>query len=182
MQSDDFLKVLGDRFDQHPDRHPKIFWIQVSNYLKNHPEIVKSLLAMEETGGEPDIIQLTSDSVPFFADMSPESPKMRRSVCYDREARLARKKNAPETSAQEWADFIGAELMNPEIYRQIQSLEPLDQRSSSWLQTPESIREKGGALFGDYRYGESFIYHNGAESYYSSRGCRVVIFLKDWLK
>lgn len=180
MNTEELLDILSERFDQYPDRHPKIFWIQVKNYLKNHPDIVATLIQMEETGGEPDIIQLSPEVPPFFADMSAETPVERRGVCYDEEARISRKKNPPVNSAQEIAEQMQARLMDEDTYRNLQNLEPLDQKTSSWLETPTTIREKGGAIFGDQRYGQAFIYHNGADSYFSTRGFRLILDLIDW--
>lgn len=137
------------------------------------PDKLISLLKMENTGGEPDVVGWNAKTgVYLFYDCSPESPKGRRSLCYDQAALLTRKLNRPTGSAQEMAAAIGIELLTEEQYRTLQQLGPFDTKTSSWLQTPQAIRKLGGALFGDRRYNHVFVYHNGAESYYAARGFR----------
>lgn len=170
------LNVLHARFAAHPERHPGLTWEQVQARLKAHPERLPSLEAMERTGGEPDVVGIDAETGTLtFADCAAESPAGRRNLCYDREARLSRKKNAPETSAQELAAAMGIELLTADAYRALQQLGDFDARSSSWLQTPPEIRALGGALFGDRRYNTVFVYHNGAESYYGVRGFRGMV-------
>lgn len=173
----DLLKILEDRFNKNPHRHEGISWDEVKNYFDSNKDALEKIKLMEESGGEPDLIHLSENNETFYANMSMESPKNRRSICYDKEARLNRKKNPPETSAEELADEIGVKIINKETYLEIQKLEDIDLKTSTWLETPTSIREKGGAIFGDKRYGETFIYHNGADSYYGSRGVRFILDL-----
>lgn len=157
-------------------RHDGIEWEKVRARLEEDADKLWSLNEMEKSGGEPDVIdQDRSTREYLFFDCSPESPKGRRSVCYDGPAREARKKHKPETSAVEMAAAMGTVLLNEEQYRRLQQLGPVDQKTSSWLETPPDIRELGGAIFGDYRFGTVFIYHNGAESYYGARGFRCVL-------
>ena len=172
-QSDLLLGVLKTRFEQHPHRHPGLKWADVAERLLAQPHKLASLLEMENTGGEPDVVGYDAKTGVFlFFDCSPESPKGRRSLCYDRAALEARKNNKPAGSALEMAAAMGLELLTEEQYRALQQLEPFDTKTSSWLQTPEAIRKLGGALFGDRRYNHVFVYHNGAESYYAARGFR----------
>lgn len=158
---------LQERFCAHPGHHPSLCWDEVERLLS--PEKTAAVSWMEETGGEPEAV--VWKGVPIVAELSPESP-LRRSVCYDREARLKRKKNAPSASAWELADAHGVLLADEELYGFLQTLGPLDQKTSSWIATPEEIRSQGGALFGSSKYGRTFIYHNGADSYYAARGFR----------
>lgn len=154
-------------------RHTHIAWEQVKERLEAHPEKTRSLHQMEETGGEPDVMGWDDATGEFiFYDCSAESPKGRRSVCYDRVGWESRKKHPPKDNALDMAAAIGIELLNEEQYRYLQQFGPFDARTSSWIITPRDIREKGGALFGDFRYGHTFIYHNGAQSYYATRGFR----------
>lgn len=169
----EFFDVLQKRFDKNTHRHPDVSWQDVQERLETNPEKTRTLQEMENTGGEPDVLGTVISSGKFmFCDFSAESPKGRRSVCYDKNALASRKKYKPETSALEMAESIGIELLTEEQYRELQKIEKVDQKTSSWIQTPSSIREKGGALFCDRRYGEVFVYHNGAGSYYSTRGFR----------
>lgn len=167
------LQTLQTRFEQHPERHPSLSWEVVEARLKAHPKALKVLEAMENTGGEPDVIahdrktgQLT------FCDCSEESPEGRRSLCFDREALDARKEAKPRGNAVEEAAAIGVELLDEDQYRALQRLGEFDLKTSSWVKTPAPIRDLGGALFCDRRYGQVFVYHNGAQSYYAARGFR----------
>jgi len=172
-QMEELLKVLRARFDKNMDRHIGIDWADVQAKLESSPEKCWSLQQMEETGGEPDVVgydEITGEYL--FYDCSAESPKGRRSLCYDRKALDARKQHKPENSAIDVAAEIGIELLTEEQYRHLQSLGKFDAKTSSWLITPPAIRELGGAIFGDFRYGQVFVYHNGADSYYGARGFR----------
>lgn len=175
-QREELLATLEARFEANMRRHEGIRWEKVRARLEADPDKLWSLSEMERTGGEPDVIGRDRSTGEYlFCDCSPESPEGRRSVCYDREALEARKKHKPEASAVEMATAMGAVLLTEEQYRGLQELGPFDTRTSSWLQTPRDIRRLGGAIFGDYRYGTVFIYHNGAESYYAARGFRCVL-------
>ena len=172
-QCDALLEALKTRFEKNPARHAGIDWATVETRLKAHPEKLWSLNEMERSGGEPDVIgreKKTGEII--FADCSPESPKGRVSVCYDREALESRKEFKPKTSAIEMAAAMGTELLTEEEYFELQKLGSFDTKSSSWVKTPAEVRKLGGALFGDRRFGRVFIYHNGAQSYYSARGFR----------
>ena len=172
-QQEQLLHTLQARFETNMDRHPKLAWANVQAKLEQHTEKLWSLYEMERTGGEPDVVAYDAAADAYiFYDCVAESPKGRRSVCYDREALEARKKHKPETSALDLAQAMGIELLTEEQYRKLQALAPVDTKTSSWIQTPSEIRKLGGALFGDYRYGHVFIYHNGADSYYAARGFR----------
>jgi hypothetical protein len=167
------LETLKDRFDAHRERHAGIEWNAVQKRLESKSEKLPSLAAMEESGGEPDVIGMdakTGECV--FVDCSAQSPKGRRSVCYDREALDARKEHKPKNSAVEMAAAMGATLLTEEEYRRLQTLGEFDTTTSTWVQTPTKIRKLGGALFCDRRYDTVFVYHNGAESYYAARGFR----------
>ena len=155
------------------DRHTGIDWGKVQSRLENNPEKMWVLDEMESTGGEPDVVAYdTSTGEYIFYDCSAESPKGRRSVCYDDEALAARKEHKPENSAIAMAADMGIELLSEEEYRELQKLGKFDTKTSSWVKTPSNIRELGGALFCDRRYNHVFLYHNGAESYYAARGFR----------
>jgi hypothetical protein len=172
-QRDALLKTLKTRFEKNMHRHQGLDWAKVQTKLEAEPDKLWSLGKMASTGGEPDVVgrdQKTSEYV--FVDCSAESPAGRRSLCYDGEALEARKKHKPEGSAVDVATTIGAALLTEAQYRSLQALGEVDTKTSSWLQTPPDIRELGGAIFGDFRYGTVFIYHNGAESYYAARGFR----------
>lgn len=172
-QREEFLETLRIRFEENTTRHEGTRWPDVQKKLVSQPVKLWSLGEMERTGGEPDVVghdEETNEVV--FVDCAKESPEGRRSLCYDREALEARKKHKPEGSAVEMAESMGAELLTEEQYRRLQELGEFDTKTSSWLRTPYDIRELGGAIFGDYRYGTVFIYHNGAQSYYASRGFR----------
>lgn len=167
------LATLKARFEKHQARHRGIEWSAVLKRLEARPEKLWSLAEMERTAGEPDVIGRDEKSGELvFCDCAPESPTGRRSVCYDREALDARKENKPKTSALELAAAIGIELLDEAAYRHLQTLGAFDAKTSSWVSTPASIRALGGALFCDFRFGQVFTYHNGAESYYAARGFR----------
>lgn len=172
----ELLKSLKARFEKNMDRHKELDWATVQAKLEAHPEKLLSLSEMEVTGGEPDVVGQDKKTSEFiFMDCAAESPKERRSVCYDRAGWESRKEHKPKNTAQDMASEIGVELLTEEEYRDLQKLGPFDQKTSSWLKTPEKIRTLGGAIFGDYRFGTVFVYHNGAESYYASRGYRGVL-------
>lgn len=170
------LGILETRFEQHKNRHKGLAWAKVLVRLAERPEALWSLSEMERTGGEPDVVGFDRKSGEFlFVDCSPESPRGRRSVCFDREALESRKENKPADSARGMAAAMGIELLSEEQYRHLQTLGEFDLATSSWIQTPPAIRALGGALFGDRRYDAVFIYHNGAQSYYAARGFRGVL-------
>lgn len=170
------IATLQARFEANPARHKGITWAKVQARLDAHPAKLKSLEQMEATGGEPDVIGLDKKTgAIMFCDCSADSPKGRRSCCYDREARVKRKEFPPKTSAQEIAAAIGGEILTESQYRELQQLGEFDTGTSSWLQAPAGIRKLGGAIFGDRRFNTVFIYHNGADSYYGSRGVRVLL-------
>lgn len=167
------MATLADRFDQHPGRHKGIAWSAVLERLDANPGALDTLLAMERTGGEPDVIGRDKASKRVtFCDCSAESPRDRRSLCYDRAALDARKQNKPRGSAVEMAASLGVELLTEAQYRALQALGEFDLKTSSWVRTPQGVRALGGALFCDRRFGLVFVYHNGAESYYAARGFR----------
>lgn len=175
-QKKSILAILENHFEQHMHRHKELAWTSVLEKLEGDDEKLWSLNEMESTGGEPDVIGFDREENKYlFCDCSAESPKGRRSVCYDREALEARKKYKPETTAVDMAQAMGVELLTEEQYLTLQQLEKIDTKTSSWIQTPADIRKRGGALFGDHRYGRTFIYHNGAESYYAARGFRSIL-------
>lgn len=172
-QREELLEVLKARFEKNMNRHEGLEWAEVQAKLEANPEKLWSLNEMEVTGGEPDVVGQDEEKGEYiFCDCSAESPKGRRSVCYDREALESRKKNKPENNAMDMAAAMGIELLTEEQYRALQKLENFDKKTSSWVQTPSVIRELGGAIFCDYRYGHVFVYHNGADSYYAARGFR----------
>ena len=168
------LMSLKLRFEKNTNRHPDITWEDVEKRLINNSPKLWSLNEMERTGGEPDVIGIGSESGSFiFCDCSSESPAGRRSLCYDQKALEARKANKPNGSALELASAMGIEVLSEEAYKQLQQIVgSFDTKTSSWILTPSPIRELGGALFCDHRFGHVFVYHNGAESYYSARGFR----------
>ncbi len=172
----DLLQTLKSRFDKHPIRHPGIAWDAVAARLEVHPAALTALAAMESSGGEPDVIGLDTASGQYvFCDCAAESPAGRRSLCFDAEALRARKENKPDGSAVDVAASMGIELPTEEQYRQLQQLGEFDLKTSSWIATPDDVRARGGALFGDRRYGRVFVYHNGAQSYYAARGFRGLL-------
>lgn len=172
-QQTELLSVLEDRFENHLKRHPELVWEKVKARLEGQAEKLWSLHEMERTGGEPDVVGHDSKSGEYlFFDCSPESPKGRFSVCYDREGLESRKEHKPKNNAMDMAADMGIELLTEEQYRELQKLGDFDTKTSSWVKTPAGIRKLGGALFGDRRFGHVFIYHNGAQSYYSGRGFR----------
>lgn len=175
-QSKSLLKTLEERFEKNMKRHKGIDWKKVQAKLEANPEKLWSLNEMEKTGGEPDVVGFDKKSGEYiFNDCSPETPKERRSLCYDREALNSRKEHKPAGSAVGMAAEMGIELLTEAEYFELQKLGNFDSKTSSWLETPPKIRELGGAIFGDYRFGRVFIYHNGAESYYGVRGFRGVL-------
>jgi hypothetical protein len=170
---DDTLVLLKARFEKNPARHKGIAWDKVQSKLEGSPKKLRSLSAMEKTGGEPDVVGYDKNKNEFiFFDCSAESPAGRRSLCYDHEALEARKENKPADSALNMAEEMGVEILTEEQYRQLQKFGKFDQKTSSWVKTPDDIRKLGGAVFCDRRYNTVFLYHNGAESYYAARGFR----------
>ncbi|TGK78678.1 DUF4256 domain-containing protein [Leptospira montravelensis] len=172
-QSVELLKELKIRFDKNKNRHKDLDWLEIQKKLEANPEKVWSLSEMERTGGEPDVVgydQKTNEYI--FFDCSIESPKDRRSFCYDHKALKERKENKPKNSAIGMANEMGINLLTESQYKELQTLGNFDTKTSSWILTPSNIRNLGGALFGDLRYDTVFIYHNGAESYYAARGFR----------
>ena len=165
------MDLLKQRFEEHMNRHPNLTWEDVEQRLT--AQIRKVIANMEATGGEPDVV-VFKDKI-AYVEWCKESPKERRSLCFDEEARRKRKKNPPKSSVQEEAESIGIQLLSIQDYQDLQSLEEYDLKTSSWVATPDSIREKGGAVFMEKRYGTVFLYHNGADSYYASRGFRGYI-------
>lgn len=173
---EELLSILKERFEKNMDRHKNLQWSKVEERLKNNSEKLWSLNEMERTGGEPDVFKFDKKTGEFiFYDFSPESPKGRRSVCYDPEALESRKKHKPKDSAIAMATAMGAEILTEEEYRELQELGEFDTKTSSWVKTPSNIRELGGAVFCDRRYNHVFLYHNGAESYYGARGFRGLL-------
>lgn len=176
QEREELLKTFETRFSKNMNRHPGITWEEVLQRLESKPEKLWSLGEMESTGGEPDVVGKDEKSGEFiFYDCSGESPKGRRSTCYDREGLESRKEHKPLNNAIDMATSMGVELLTEEQYRNLQKLGNFDSKTSSWLKTPPEIRKLGGAIFGDYRYETVFIYHNGAQSYYSARGFRGVL-------
>lgn len=172
----ELLISLKARFEKNMERHEGLDWSKVEAKLKVVPSKLWSLEQMEATGGEPDVVGLDKTTGEYiFYDCSAESPKGRRSICFDHQALEARKENKPENSATEMAADMGIVLLNEEQYRELQQLGQFDTKTSSWIQTPSEIRKRGGALFCDRRYDHVFTYHNGAESYYAARGFRGVL-------
>lgn len=170
------VDLLKTRFEQNMRRHPGLNWEKIRTRLEARPQKLRALSEMERTDGEPDVIGHDPKTGEYlFADCSAQSPEARASLCYDREALDARKKFPPKGCATELAEGIGIELLNEEQYHELQKLGEFDTKSSSWLKTPPEIRKLGGAIFGDRRFGRVFIYHNGADSYYSGRGFRGML-------
>lgn len=172
-QREDLFKVLKARFEKNINRHEGLEWDNIQAKLEVNTEKLWSLNEMERTGGEPDVVGYDQEKDEYlFYDCSAESPKGRRSVCYDRAALESRKNHKPENSVIDMATAMGIELLTEEQYRELQKLGKFDLKTSSWVQTPENIRKLGGALFCDCRFDHVFVYHNGAESYYAARGFR----------
>jgi hypothetical protein len=172
-EREELLKTLQARFDNNMPRHAGLAWAAVRAKLETRAEKLWALHEMERTGGEPDVAAYDEKTGEYvFYDCSPESPAGRRNLCYDRAALEARKEFKPQDTALDMAGEMGVEILGEEQYRALQELGKFDTKTSSWLKTPDSIRELGGALFGDRRYGQVFVYHNGAGSYYASRGFR----------
>ncbi|HKO98963.1 MAG TPA: DUF4256 domain-containing protein [Pyrinomonadaceae bacterium] len=170
---DELLSTLKARFDKNINRHKGLEWAKIQSKLEAKPEKLWSLKEMERTGGEPDVVGHDKKTGEYiFYDCSAESPKGRRSVCYDREALELRKEHKPGNSAMGLADDMGIEILTEQQYRDLQKLGEFDAKTSSWLKTPADIRKLGGAIFGDFRYGHVFVSHNGAESYYAARAFR----------
>lgn len=173
QQREELLATLKTRFEKNMNRHKGLEWTKVQAKLEANPEKLWSLNEMERTGGEPDVVGFDKKTGEYaFYDCSAESPKDRRSLCYDREALDARKENKPKNSAVDMARAMGVELLTEEQYRELQKLGNFDLKTSSWVKTPSDIRKLGGALFCDRRYNQAFLYHNGADSYYAARGFR----------
>jgi len=172
----ELLNILKTRFEKNMHRHKGLEWAAIQARLEAHPKKLRSLDEMEGTGGEPDVVGYDKKTGEYiFYDCSPESPKDRRSVCYDGEALASRKEHKPANSAVDMATEMGIEILTEEQYRELQQLGKFDLKTSSWVQTPAAIRKLGGALFCDRRYDHVFVYHNGAESYYAARGFRGVL-------
>jgi hypothetical protein len=172
-QRGDLLVILKARFEKHMNRHRGVEWVKVQARLEAHADKLWSLSEMESSGGEPDVVELDKNTGEYlFYDCSAESPKGRRSICYDREGLESRKEHKPENTAVDMAAAMGIELLTEAQYRELQKLEDFDTKTSSWVKTPPDIRKLGGALFCDRRYDHVFTYHNGAESYYGVRGFR----------
>jgi hypothetical protein len=176
QQREELLRALKARFEKNMNRHKGLEWAKVHARLEANIEKLWSLHEMERTGGEPDVVghdRKTGEYI--FYDSSAESPKGRRSLCYDREALESRKEHKPENNAMDMAAAMGVELLAEEQYRELQKVGDFDTKTSSWVKTPSDIRKLGGALFCDRRYGNVFVYHNGAESYYAARGFRGLL-------
>jgi hypothetical protein len=172
-QQNELIEILKGRFEKNMNRHKGLQWADLQAKLESNPEKLWSLNEMEMTGGEPDVVSYDKKAGEYiFYDCSPESPKGRRSICYDHEALESRKEHKPENSAVQMAADMGIELLSEEQYRQLQQLGKFDLKTSSWVATHAEVRKLGGALFCDRRYDTVFLYHNGAESYYAARGFR----------
>jgi hypothetical protein len=172
-QGEELLVTLKARFEKNMNRHKGLEWAKIQARLQADPEKLRSLHEMETTGGEPDVVGQDKKTGEYiFYDCSAESPKDRRSLCFDREALESRKENKPAGSAIDMATAMGIDLLTEEQYRDLQKLGPFDTKTSSWVKTPSNIRKLGGALFCDRRYDTVFLYHNGAESYYAARAFR----------
>jgi hypothetical protein len=175
-QQEELIKILKSRFEKNKERHETINWSDVQKKLESQPEKLWSLSEMERTEGEPDVVSYDKGTNEYlFFDCSAESPKGRRSLCYDRKALDSRKENKPANSALDLANEMGIDILDESQYRNLQSLGNFDLKTSSWVKTPDNIRNLGGAIFCDRRYNQIFLYHNGAESYYAARGFRGVL-------
>ncbi|MGI6156125.1 MAG: DUF4256 domain-containing protein [Enterococcus lemanii] len=180
MEKEDQVAILKKRFNQNMARHPATTWALVEEALLNNEKLFSSILKMEETQGEPDVVRFAHlPGELYYVDCSSESPKGRRSICYDQAALNKRKKNKPTSSAEQIASELGIELLTEVDYVFLQTIAHFDEKTSSWLHTPKEIRELGGAIFGDKRFGRTFIYHNAADSYYSVRGFRGKILIEN---
>ena len=172
----ELITALHARFERNMHRHPDLEWAEVQARLEANSEKLRSLHEMDRTGGEPDVVGLDDSTGEFiFYDCSAESPKGRRSLCYDREALASRKENKPKGNAIDMAAAMGIDLLTEDQYRGLQKLGEFDAKTSSWVKTPSDIRKLGGALFCDHRFNTVFVYHNGAESYYAARGFRSLL-------
>jgi hypothetical protein len=172
-QREELLTILKTRFEKNMNRHKGLDWIKIQATLEASPAKLHSLSEMESTGGEPDVVGYDKKTNEYiFFDCSAESPTGRRSVCYDREGQDSRKEHRPENNAIDMATAMGIELLTEEQYRELQTLGKFDAKTSSWIKTPPDIRKLGGAIFADFRYGNVFVYHNGAQSYYAARAFR----------
>lgn len=175
-QKEELLSILEERFNQNSKYHEKIKWQDVLKKLEENPLKLNSLFLMNETGGEPDVIGYDKETKTYiYVDCAKESPKGRYNLCYDRKALDARKKFKPANSAMDLANEMGIEILDEEQYKYLQSFDAFDTKTSSWIKTPQSIRDLGGALFCDRRFNTVFVYHNGADSYYSGRGFRGIL-------
>jgi hypothetical protein len=178
QQQQQMLELLKQRFEKNMHRHKNIQWNTIEKKLLQQPHKIYSLQQMDNTGGEPDVVEYnTTNDEYMFIDCSKETPTGRRSICYDKEALLERKEFKPSNSAMELATSMGVTITTEQEYRALQAVETVDTKTSSWLLTPAAIRKLGGAIFADYRYGTVFIYHNGAQSYYAGRGFRSVLYV-----
>ncbi|ANU26200.1 DUF4256 domain-containing protein [Planococcus versutus] len=176
QQREELVHTLKERFEKNIARHKWMSWKKIQSKLEENPEKLWTLFEMERTGGEPDVIEFDENQNEYvFYDCAVESPSGRRSVCYDQKALDDRKKNKPESNALTRASDMGIELLSEDQYRELQKYGDFDLKTSSWILTPQAIRDRGGALFCDCRYGQVFLYHNGADSYYSARGFRGLV-------
>lgn len=170
------IAILKSRFEEHMNRHKDLKWEKIEARLKGNDEKLSALLEMERTEGEPDVVGIDEETGEYlFYDCTPESPKMRCSICYDKKGWESRKANRPKGNAVDMAADMGVEILTEAEYRSLQKLGDFDTKTSSWLKTPDSIRDLGGAIFGDRRFNHVFVYHNGAQSYYAGRGFRSVL-------
>jgi hypothetical protein len=177
-QQGDLVAALAERFEQNVSRHPDVTWEQVRARLAAAPEKLRVLREMERTGGEPDVVDRDDASgAILFVDCSAETPKGRTSVCYDREGWESRKEHRPANTAMDMAAEIGVELLTEEQYQALQRVGAFDTKTSSWVRTPEAVRKRGGALYGERRYDRVFVGHNGAQSYYAVRGFRGFVWV-----
>lgn len=175
-QRGEIIETLKTRFNKHPQRHTAMHWEDIEVRLLDHPNQLWSLYQMEQTGGEPDVVAVNEGKY-VFVDCAAESPIGRRSLCYDKEGLAARKDYKPTNNAIDLATALGLELLDETEYRSLQELGHFDSKTSSWIKTPDEIRKLGGALFGDYRFGKVFVYHNTAQSYYGARGFRAKLLV-----
>ncbi|HUH29744.1 DUF4256 domain-containing protein [Gelidibacter sp.] len=175
-QSEALISILKSRFETNQNRHPNLRWAAIEKRLKNSPKKLWSLNEMERIGGEPDVMEQNSTMGEFvFCDFSEETPSGRRSLCYDRKGLESRRDHRPKNSAIDMAEEMGIDLLTEEDYRCLQNFGAFDSKTSSWLKTPSDIRQWDGAIFGDFRFGHVFVYHNGPQSYYAGRGFRGVL-------